>query len=142
MKKSLFPLMIIFFFLTLTSCAQQQGIQPSDNLVETPKGQQTVAPSKTKVELPTLIPTDNPTFTATIGLKPSSTMVPTQTPFTYHSPTPSATPECNCNEDFTCDLFSKQKDAQFCFEQCYGINTESWLGLDPDQNGKVCEELP
>ena len=141
MKKSLFALLIVLIFLFLTSCAPQPGTQPTERINQIPVEQQTIAPTKTKIELPTLIPTDKPTPTPTVGLKPSSTMVPTQTPFTYHSPTPSATPECNCNEDFTCDLFSKQKDAQFCFEVCYGTNTESWLGLDPDQDGKVCEEL-
>ena len=97
--------------------------------------------------LPLVIPT--PTFTPTPT--PPHTPTPGPTPVTPAPPTPSPTPTslsepiCDCSADhYDClgNVFSSQTAAQLCFDYCFREVGFDVHNLDPNLNGRACENLP
>lgn len=84
---------------------------------------------------PTATPQPSPTPTAT---QPAATATPTPSP----TPTQPAGP-CSCAGDlYNCSHFSRQSQAQACFNYCKAIVGYDIHRLDGDGNGRACESLP
>ena len=50
---------------------------------------------------------------------------------------------CYCASDiYNCNNFDNQQDAQICFDYCQSVGRDDPHGLDSDNNGLACEELP
>lgn len=50
---------------------------------------------------------------------------------------------CYCSSDiYNCNNFDNQQDAQICFDYCQSVGRGDAHGLDNDNNGLACEELP
>jgi endonuclease YncB( thermonuclease family) len=77
-------------------------------------------------------PTPLPSSTATST--PTQTRIPTNT----RLPTSTLPPPCSCSQRYTCNDFTRQADAQACYEYCGpGVGL-----IDKSNNGRVCEGLP
>jgi hypothetical protein len=73
----------------------------------------------------------NPDFLAAAKLKPAA-MPPRQGGET-----------CYCSSDiYNCNNFDNQAEAQSCFDYCRSVDRGDAHGLDSDNNGLACEELP
>jgi|BarGraNGADG00312_1021997.scaffolds.fasta_scaffold22239_2 hypothetical protein len=68
---------------------------------------------------------------------------PTSTPAPSLTPTPTTTPICNCNgPDLNCANFATHADAQACYNYCKSLGKGDVFGLDGDNDGSACEDLP
>jgi hypothetical protein len=93
------------------------------------------------IPTPTFTPTPTPTITFTPGPVEPSPAPPTPTP----TPTSLSAPICDCSADrYDClgNVFSNQTAAQMCYEYCYRERSFDVHSLDPNQNGRACENLP
>jgi hypothetical protein len=74
--------------------------------------------------------------------KPTPTsppVVPTQPPAAQ----PTAAPVCVCTHDaYNCSSFSRQSQAQGCYNYCREMRRGDVHRLDNDKDGRVCESLP
>jgi len=91
--------------------------------------------------LPLVVPTPTPTITPTPGPTQPSPAPPTPTP----TPTSLSEPICDCSADrYDClgNVFSNQAAAQLCFDFCFRERGFDVHNLDPNLNGRACENLP
>jgi hypothetical protein len=106
---------------------------------ETPILTSTPVPTSTQTQIPTQTPTSTNT--------PVPTYVPTTLP-TKAIPSPRPSPTtiyaiCNCfGPDLNCKDFSTHTKAQACFVYCNSIGFSDVFGLDRDNDGSACEDLP
>lgn len=65
-------------------------------------------------------------------------------PHRYPCPSAEGEPRCGCRggDRLNCEDFACQPAAQACFEHCIGLTGLDVHGLDHDQDGIACEELP
>lgn len=107
-------------------------IQPSNTPIPT----STPVPSKTQTPVPTN------TTTNTIGPIISPTSVPTMT--IPPTPFPTAGAPCDCTgPNLNCDSnFLFHDEAQACYNYCVSLGFGDIFGLDGNNDGIACEELP
>jgi hypothetical protein len=98
-------------------------------------------------QLPLVAPTITPRPTATPLPTPTETPTPTQTPAATSTPAPTSLSVvvCDCSEDkYHCQAsdFPTRANAQACYEYCFRITGRDIHFLDPNRNGRACEQLP
>ncbi len=83
-----------------------------------------------------------PTFTPTP--LPTATQLPTATPQPTATPTRQPPSGCSiCSYDaYNCSDFSRQVDAQACYNYCYSLVGYDVHRLDRDGDGVACDSLP
>lgn len=71
------------------------------------------------------------------------TPIPSLTPIIPQPPRGGSGGVCNCSADlYNCENFSTQSQAQSCYEYCLSQGVSDIHGLDGDNNGRACENLP
>lgn len=74
--------------------------------------------------------------------KPTST-IPPEKPTQPPAAQPTAVPVCVCTHDaYNCTSFSRQSQAQACYNYCRELGRGDVHRLDRDNNGRACESLP
>jgi hypothetical protein len=108
--------------------------------------------SPTPLTTPTLASFVTPESTATVfifelqtqSLNTALPVYETNTPFILPSPvaTNSVGGVCSCNGGLDCKDFSTHNQAQACFEYCKSLGLGDVHGLDKENDGLACENLP
>jgi len=104
---------------------------------------------------PTLLPTQPPQPTPVLPTQTPSLelTLPLSAPMPTPSPTRAAMPSpptqllaaaiCECSGDmYNCEDFSTWAEAQACYEYCESLGQGDIHGLDGDNDGIACEDLP